>query len=67
MTQKKIRAKLVKRKVAKYIAPEGFVYDLKVGGRIRTRSIGYKLGKSFVRKINKSIIEHEKAIERIKK
>lgn len=49
------KARLVKRKVSKSIAPEGYVYDLKVGKTVRTRAIGYKIGMKYVKKLNKKI------------
>lgn len=46
------RARLHKRRVPKYVAPKGYVYDLYVGRNVRTRAIGYKIGRKFVKKLN---------------
>jgi len=47
-------ARLVKRKIYTPMGkPDGYTYDLYVGKRVRTRSMGYKIGQRYVRKLNK--------------
>jgi hypothetical protein len=54
------KARLVKRKVPKHIAPKGFVYDLKVGKEVRARAIGKTIGMGYVKAINKEIKTNDK-------
>ncbi len=49
-----VRARLVRRKVYTPMGkPDGHTYDLYVGKKCRTRAMGYRVGRSYVRKLNK--------------